>query len=318
MHPKIVILDGHLANPGDLTWDPISALGQLTIYDQTSNEQIVKRSREADVLLVNKVKLKKEHFEHLPNLKLICLLATGYDNVDTSAARQFEITVCNAIDYGSDSVAQHVFALILACTNKVYDHNASVKNGDWSRNSWSYTLGSIRGLKGLTMGVFGAGKIGMRVASLARAFGMNVLIHARNRPDVESKEYTFVDSDQLLSQGDIISYHIPLNKETEGIINSKTLSTMKPDAILVNTARGGLVCEDDLRAHLLGNPQFYAALDVLSDEPPPIDHPLIELNNCILTPHNAWSNIDARRRLIEICAENIRSYFSGQPQNVVS
>ncbi len=318
MPSQIVILDGYLVNPGDLSWSPISDLGQLIIYDHTPEDLVVTRSLNADVLLVNKVKLASQHFKQLPRLKLICLLATGYDNVDVEAARQFGVTVCNATDYSTDSVAQHVFAMILTCTNKVQLHNHSVKSGDWSRNSWSYSIGSIRGLKGKVMGVYGGGKIGMRVAALASAFGMKILVYKRTMPKAGIHPYHFVQPSQLFEESDILTFHVPLTGETLGIINQQTLSMMKPDALLVNTSRGGLVNEKDLSMHLLKHPEFTAALDVLSVEPPPASHPLIDQENCIITPHNAWSNIDARTKLIRICAENIRLYCSGDPQNVIA
>lgn len=316
MSLNIVILDGQLANPGDVSWSSIEALGQLTNYPSTTPDQVIERSIDADVLILNKIRLNKDQFEQLPKLKLVCLLATGYDNVNIKDAKANGVTVCNAVAYGVDSVAQHVFGLILAATNHIAEHNASIQNGDWHKEQWSYTLSPLRGLAGKTLGIYGYGKIGKRVSQLGRAFDMNILVHTRSAKTF-SGEKKQVSIEDLFAKSDIISLHAPLSNQNEGIIDKKLLGQMKDDAILVNTARGGLINEQDLRDHLLSHPDFVAALDVLSVEPPNINHPLLGLKNCILTPHNAWANIDARKRLIEIVADNIRKYASGSPINVV-
>ncbi len=317
MDLNIVILDGQLANPGDLSWSRVEELGHLTHYPSTSKEQVIERSLEADVLILNKIRLDKEQFEQLPKLKLVCLLATGYDNINIQDAKSHGVTVCNAVAYGVDSVAQHVFALILAATNHIAMHNASIQAGEWHDQQWSYTLSPLRGLAGKILGIYGYGKIGKRVADLGRAFGMNILVNSRSAQTF-SDNTKQVSLEELFKNSDVISMHAPLSNQNEGIINKLLLNQMKGDAILVNTARGGLINERDLRDHLLDHPNFIAALDVLSQEPPNKSHPLLGLENCILTPHNAWANIDARKRLIEIVADNIRAYTSGRPINVVA
>ena len=318
MSCSMVILDGKLANPGDLSWSSLERYGELKVYDYTPDDQIIARSSDAEVILLNKVKLNKYHLSQLPRLKLVSLLATGYDNVDIVAAREKGIAVCNAVGYGSDSVAQHVFALILRCTNMIEAHNQSVHEGLWFRESWSYTLSPIKGLRGKTLGIIGLGDIGTRVADLASSFGMKVKAFTRSPSKYDIGDIQFVSLNELLTLSDIISLHLPLNHESELMINQASLSLMKKDAIIVNTSRGGLVDEFALREHLLANPGFTAALDVLSKEPPDVDHPLIGLTNCILTPHSAWSNADARSRLIEISENNIRAYLEGNPINVVN
>lgn len=316
MSLNIVILDGQLANPGDVSWSSIEVLGQVTNYPSTSSDQVIERSQDADVLILNKIRLNKDQFEQLPKLKLVCLLATGYDNVNIQDAKAHDVIVCNAVAYGVDSVAQHVFALILTATNYISAHNNSIQNGDWHDRQWSYTLSPLRGLAGKTLGIYGYGKIGKKVAELGRAFGMNILINTRSSKTF-SDDTQQVSLEEVFAISDVISLHAPLSNKNEGIINKQLLHQMKDEAILINTARGGLINEDDLRDHLLANPKFIAALDVLSKEPPSKGHPLLGLNNCILTPHNAWANIDARKRLIEIVADNIRGFKEGSPTNVV-
>ncbi len=315
MSLNIVILDGALANPGDLSWDKIESLGSLTVYQQTDPDQVIERSQDADVLITNKIILDKSHFEQLPKLKLICLLATGYNNINIVDAHQANITVCNAVGYAVDSVAQHVFSLLLHIRNQVAAHNDSIQKGDWYKSQWSYSLVPINGLAQKTLGIYGMGKIGAKVAEVAHAFGMNVL--ATSRSERPMKDVNYVSIDELFSKSDVVSLHAPLTSANEGIVNAKLLCTMKQDAILINTARGGHIVEEDLRSHLLINPDSYAALDVLSQEPPCEGHPLIGLSNCILTPHNAWANVDARRRLLEIVFENIKGFETGNVQNAV-
>ena len=317
MKRQIVILDGKLANPGDLLWDALKAFGNLTIYDSTDPSDVILRSKSAEILVVNKVQLEESHYDELPDLKLICLLATGYDNVDVQAASRRNITVCNAVGYGSESVAQHVFALLLHHTNQVGIHNTAIQQGIWSAQEWSFSLGALKGLNGKNFGIFGFGKIGQAVARLASAFGMNILVQSRKSELPTNIVHRRVTKSELFTQSDFLSLHIPLTPQTNGIINHGTLSQMKHDAVLINTARGALIIEEDLRQHLIHYPRFTALLDVLGQEPPPEDHPLIGLNNCVLTPHNAWANHDARKKLLEIVAKNIECFLNGEPQNVV-
>lgn len=317
MKPRIVILDGRLANPGDLLWSGIEALGSLVVYDATEPDQIIERCQNAHVVITNKCRLGMQHFEQLPQLELICLLATGYDNIDIAAAHQSGITVCNAVGYGSASVAQHVFALLLHHTNQVSLHNEAIQNGVWQQTAWSFSLTKITGLRGKTLGLIGYGKIGQEVAQIAMAFGMKVIVHRRSNSAIDDERISSVDRQTIFNESDVISLHLPLNESNSGMINRVSLSQMKPGALLINTARGGHINEQDLRQHLITHPNFTALLDVLSKEPPSEDHPLIGLPNCILTPHNAWANIDARRNLIQIVADNIKGFYNGAVVNEV-
>ena len=317
MKPNIVVLDGAVVNPGDLSWLPIARHGNLKVYDATTKNEIIPRLSEADMVLINKVVLTKDHFEALTRLKFVGLLATGFDNVDIAAARANGIAVYNAVDYGSDAVAQHVFALLLSRANKIVDHNRSVQAGEWSSKPWCYALDTLQGLSGKTIGIIGFGKIGRAVARIAAAFNMKVLILRRDKKS-EPKDLDQTNLQDLLAKSDIISLHIPLNSDTQGMIDKDWLSKMKEDATLVNTARGGLINEIDLRKHLQDHINFTALLDVLSSEPPPRDHPLIGLENCIITPHNAWANLQARENLIDIVGKNIEAFMNGDATNRVN
>ncbi len=310
----IVIADIFPASNGDIDLSPITQLGQTVVYKASSPSEFIQRASNASIVVVNKIKITSEVLDQLPALKCICLLATGYDNVDTAACRERNIVVCNARDYSSHSVAQHVFSLLLHMYNQVGDHVQSVKAGEWNSN-WCYYLKPIDHLFGKTIGILGYGKIGHKVATIAQAFGMKVLAHKRHPTNEEGIE--FVDIDHLFSRSDIVSLHAPLTPETNGIVDKVLLNRMKPEAILINTGRGGLINEHDLRSALLNRRIRAAALDVLSQEPPPPDHPLLGLDNCILTPHVAWANIEARRRLIQCVAENIRAFIGGNPTNIV-
>lgn len=308
--PKIVVLDGYTLNPGDLSWDKIKALGNTHIYEHSALEQVVERAKEAEVILVNKVLITAAIMRQLPQLKCICVTATGTNNVDLEFAAQQQIQVYNAVGYGSPSVAQHVFALMLAITNKVSEHNQTVQEGKWTQNrDFSYWLHSIPELNGKIMGIYGFGRIGQQVGSIAEAFGMKVIANHKHpkrdaRPGVE-----FVDLPTLFKKSDFISLHAPLNKNNEQIVNKQLLEKMKPHAILINTGRGGLINELDLKTALAHNQIGGAALDVLSKEPPPSNHLLLGVKNCIITPHMAWASIEARQRLMEITIENIKNYL---------
>lgn len=317
--PIVVALDGFTLNPGDLDWKPLRQLSELTVYDRSQPEEVVERSASADILLVNKQKLSAETIQQLPNLKCICVTATGYNNVNLEAASQRNIPVCNAVGYGSDSVAQHVFALILALINRVELHNTSVQQGHWaSCPDFSYTLSPITELAGKTLGIYGFGKIGQQVATIAQAFGMNIL-STHKHPERDARPgVDFVPLDELFSRSDIVTLHAPLSSENEAIVNQKLLSKMKPTAYLINTGRGGLIQEQDL-AHALKNKQLAGAgLDVLSVEPPTVENPLFGIPNCLITPHLAWASKEARQRLLDITVENVRAFLNGRPQNVVN
>ncbi|WP_282779388.1 D-2-hydroxyacid dehydrogenase [Phaeodactylibacter xiamenensis] len=316
---KIIALDGRTLNPGDLSWEGLSNFGEYEIHDFTPKEQVVERGRPADILLVNKVVLGKDELAQLPNLKCICVTATGYNNVDLQAARERGIPVCNAVGYSTDSVAQHVFALLLALTNKVYQHHISVQAGEWQRSDdFAYTLHTLPELAGKIFGIYGFGRIGQRVADLAQAFGMKILATHKHperdaRPGVE-----FVSLEELFERSDVISLHAPLSEANREIVNAQLLQRMKSTAYLINTGRGGLIQEADLKLALQEKQLAGAALDVLSTEPPKEGNVLINAPNCILTPHLAWASLEARQRLMDITLNNIRAFQAGAPQNVVN
>lgn len=313
---KIVILDGYTVNPGDLSWEPIQALGDVKIYDRTSPDQIAQRSEGAEVIIVNKLRISAPEMGAVPSLRAICLLATGYDNVDIEAATRRNIAVFNAVGYGSESVAQHTLALMLAMTNRVESHHQSVTNGEWSNQpDFSFSLLTVRELKGQTLGVIGLGKIGMRVAELAMAFGMRVV--APDRPSLHSGSIEGVPLQVLFQTSDFISLHAPLNTRTAKVINEKTIALMKPSAIIVNTGRGGLIDELALSTAIRSGRIAGAALDVLSLEPPNPGNPLVQLKSVLVTPHMAWRSKEARESLIKIVAQNIESYKKGEHNNRV-
>lgn len=316
---NITILDGYALNPGDLNWSIIEQLGSTTIYDRTPSKQIVERAKDADIILSNKVILSKTVLDQLPNLKCIVVMASGYNNIDLAAAKERGIPVCNASGYSTPGVAQHVFALILACLNKVEIHSKSVQDGDWAKSpDFCYTLNSIHELAGKTLGIYGLGKIGSKVVDIALAFEMKVLA-THKHPVRDAREgVSFVDLESLFEQSDFISLHAPLNESNQQIVNLDLLSKMKSTAYLINTGRGGLIHESDLREALENDRLAGAALDVLSSEPPQNGNPLMGAKNCILTPHIAWASFESRERLMQICADNIQGFLKGNLQNVVN
>jgi glycerate dehydrogenase len=313
----IVILDGYTLNPGDLTWGPFEALGTLRYFDRTPVAETVERAREAEVIITNKAPLTGEMMAQLPQLKYIGVTATGYNIVDVAAARQRGIVVTNVSDYGSRAVAQQVFAMVLNFTNRVQQHSESVRAGGWvACPDFAYTLRPIPELGGKTLGLMGYGNIARAVAEIGRAFGMRILANRRNpRPE---PGVTFVDADALFRESDFLSLHCPLTPETEGLVNARTLGLMKPTACLINTGRGPLVVEADLAAALREGKIAGAAVDVLSKEPPTADNPLLSAPNCVITPHNAWAAVEARQRLMQGAADNLRAFLEGEPVNVVS
>lgn len=316
---NIVILDGYTLNPGDLNWGDFDALGAITIYDGTPEDQVLERTKEAEILIVNKVMITAELLEQLPRLKCICVTATGYNNIDIDAARQKNIPVCNVKGYSSESVAQHVFAMMLEFTNQVAAHHQSVNNGDWSRcTDFSYTLNPVSELAEKTMGIYGFGRIGQAVAKIALAFGMKVIAKHKHPERDKMQGVTFVDTENLFRQSDFLSLHAPLTEENTGLVHKTNLQLMKPSAILINTARGGFIVESDLKAALENGTIAGAALDVLSMEPPPGDHLLIGVKNCLLTPHLAWASREARQRLMAETVHNVESFLKGEWSNVVN
>jgi len=317
--PKIVILDGQVANPNDLSWESIAIQGELTIYPRTNDGELLERAKEATVLIVNKRTLNKDILKQLPHLKLICTLATGYNNIDVKAAKDLNIRVCNAVGYSSPSVAQHVFALLLELINRVGLHNDHVQKNGWANSvDWCYWKSPMIELAGKTLGIYGYGKIGQQVAEIALAFGMNVITVRRSNKQPANEKVQLVNIETLWKESDIISLHAPLTSENKGIINESTLSQMKTSTYLINTGRGGLINERHLKTALEHGVIAGAGLDVLSQEPPPKNHLLLGIPNCIITPHHAWTTRESRGRLIAIVAENIKAFLANKPQNVVN
>jgi glycerate dehydrogenase len=315
MGMKLVVLDGHVLNPGDLSWAALRELGECEIHDRTPADQIVSRAAGAEVLLTNKCPLSAETLAKLPELKFIGVMATGYNVVDVAVAKARGIVVSNVPIYGTKSVAQHVFALILAHTQHVESHAVAVRAGRWSKNpDWCFWDSPLVELDGKTLGIVGYGRIGQAVAELGRAFGMQVIVHSRSaKAGVEQ-----VSLDALFRRSDVISLHCPLTPETEGLVNAQRIELMKPQALLVNTGRGPLVVEAELAAALNAGRIGGAALDVLSSEPPKPDNPLLSAKNCFVTPHLAWATHAARTRLLNTVVANVRAFAAGAPQNVVS
>ncbi|MCY7353035.1 MAG: D-2-hydroxyacid dehydrogenase [Cytophagaceae bacterium] len=313
---NILILDGYTLNPGDLTWAPFEALGQVSNYDRISAAQTVELGRDAEVIITNKSSITADMMAQLPRLRYIGVTATGYDMVAVDAARERGIVVTNVRNYGSRAVAQHVFALLLNFTNRVQEHSQSVRAGGWvACPDFSYTLSPIPELAGKTLGLVGYGGIARSVADIGRVFGMNILAHRRH-PEPETG-VDFVDLETLFRESDFLSLHCPLTPETRGLVKARTLALMKPTALLINTGRGPLIVEEEL-ANALQNGQLAgAALDVLSAEPPKADNPLLSAPNCVITPHNAWAAVEARRRLMDGAAENLKAFLAGKPTNVV-
>jgi len=316
---KIVVLDSFPLNPGDNPWTAVAALGDLVVHERTPAEKILARAAGADVLLTNKVPLTAAMLEQLPVLKLICVLATGFNVVDVAAARRRGIPVCNVPVYGTDSVAQFVFALLLELCHHVALHSQRVHEGEWGRREWSFWDTPMIELSGRTMGVVGFGRIGRRVGELAHAFGMKVLAHDINRGAAPSYDaFAWAGIEEIFAQADVVSLHCPLTAENRGLVNWALLSRMRRDAFLINTSRGLLVNETDLAEALRQGTLAGAALDVVSEEPISAANPLLKAPNCLLTPHIAWATLAARRRLTQTTAENIAAFLRGQPIHVVN
>jgi glycerate dehydrogenase len=308
---NIVVLDGYTLNPGDLSWDALRELGSCEIYDRSAPDEIVPRSTSAEIVLTNKVKLNGEYISSVPTLKYIGVTATGYNIVDVAAARERKVIVTNVPTYGTQSVAQMTFALLLELTQHVGHHAQTVREGRWTRSPdfcyWDYPLIE---LDGLTLGIIGFGRIGKMVGQLAEAFGMKVLTYSRKQPVAEMET--------LFRRSDIISLHCPLTPQTEHLVNEKRLAWMKPTAFLLNTSRGPLIDESALAKALNEGRIAGAGLDVLAVEPPTADNPLLRAKNCLITPHIAWATRAARSRLMEAVVENVRAILAGESKNVVT
>lgn len=316
---RIVVLDGHTLNPGDLTWDALKALGPCEVHDRTGPTQVVDRASGAQIVLTNKTVVARATIAQLPRLKYIGILATGYNVVDIDAARQRGICVTNIPSYGTPSVAQMVFAHLLHFTQHVGEHSQSVVNGDWSRSPdfcyWNYPLVE---LAGLTMGILGLGRIGRQTAKLALAFGMRVIYFDVTPQPAVPVEVVAVDLDTLFRESDVVSLHCPLTQDNEGLVNQQRLEIMKPTAFLINTSRGPLIDEPSLADALNRGRIAGAGLDVLCEEPPRLDNPLLRAKNCTITPHIAWATRAARQRLMDIAVSNVQAFIQGNPQNVAS
>lgn len=316
---KIVILESSAVNPGDLSWDVIRQFGEVTVYDRTQPEDAADRIADAQIVLINKTPITAQLLDACPNLKLICVEATGYNVVDCEAARRRGITVCNVPAYGTDAVAQFTFSLLLELCNRVGHHDDFVHNGGWCRcPDFCYWDTPQMELAGKTIGIIGFGRIGRAVAKIANAFNMRVLAYNRSRCAEGEALGTYVALDDLLAQSDIVSLHCPQTEQTQKLINAQTLSKMKDGAILLNTARGGLVEEEHLAQALCSGKLRGAAMDVVSCEPMKPDNPLLCAPNCIITPHMAWAPIETRQRIIDCTVKNIRAWLDGAPINTVN
>jgi glycerate dehydrogenase len=317
---SIVVLDGYTINPGDNPWDSLEVLGNCTVYQRSSAEEKVERARDAEIILLSKVKLDDATLKELPKLKYISILATGYNNVDVAAAGRLGITVSNIPAYSTASVAQTTFALLLELTLHVGLHDASVRAGEWiSCPDHAYWKTPLIELDGLTLGIVGFGTIGQAVARIGAAFGMKIIAYAPRIPqDTGGIPVTFVSLEELFSTADVVSLNCPQTPDNGGFVNSRLLGLMKQSAYFLNLARGGLVNEADLAAALNAGTLAGAGLDVVAHEPMLADNPLLHASNCIFTPHIAWASLAARKRLMKIATANVATYLAGAPINVVN
>lgn len=316
---KIVVLDGHALNPGDMRWKAFEELGEITVFPRTDEQLVLERAHGAEILLTNKTPLTGGTMKALPALRYIGVLATGYNIVDIETARTLGIAVTNVPTYGTMSVAQFALALLLELCHQTGLHSQLVRSGEWSRSSdWSLPRAPLVELCGKKLGIVGFGRIGRQFAAVGHALGMDVLACSRRRENAPDwADFRWCSLRELLAEADVVSLHCPLVPETEGLINEETLRLMKRTAFLINTSRGPLVAEGDLADALDSGVIAGAALDVLSSEPPAVDNPLFSARNCIITPHIAWATRAARERLIEVAARNLAGFLSGEPQNVL-
>jgi glycerate dehydrogenase len=317
---NIVILDGYTLNPGDLDWTNFEKLGNVKIYKRTPANQVIERAKNAEIILTNKTIIDKNTIKRLSKqLKYIGVLATGYDVVDIEQASIMNIPVTNVPTYGTQSVAQMAFAHILNLAHHITEHSQGVKNDKWSSApDFCYWEFPLIDLANKTLGIVGFGRIGQATANLGKAFEMNILIHKPTPPASLPDGIRYVELDEIFSESDVISFHCPLNSETENMVNSYSLSLMKPSAFLINTSRGGLIDEEALANSLHSGEISGAGLDVLASEPPQPDSPLLSAPNCYITPHIAWATKEARCRLINSAFSNLETFLRGRPQNVVN
>lgn len=313
---KIVITDAATVCDESISLDDIKALGDTYIYPLSDNAELIERINDADIVICNKTNFTADVLRHAPRLKYIGLFATGYNNIDLDYCNAHGITVCNVPGYSTEAVAQHTIAFILALVNRVGEYNETVKQGDWVKSqTFSYFPLPLLELNGKTLGIVGYGSIGRRVADIAKAFGMRVLVH--NRRAVNDNSVTQVDFDTLLCEADFVSMHCPLNEDSRGMMNADAFAKMKKGAYFINTARGPLVDENALSDALISGKLAGAGVDVLCTEPMTPDCPLLNVPNCFITPHIAWAGVETRRRLIKVVAKNIECFLNGNPQNTV-
>jgi len=316
---KIVILDGFTANPGDLSWERLAALGELTVYDRTTAQQTIERAAEADIVLTNKVLLRRQEIVQLPKLRYIGVLATGYNVVDIEAACERGIVVTNVPAYSTESVAQMVFAHLLTVTNRTEHYALQNREGRWTSSpDFSYWDTHLTELAGKTFGIVGLGNIGSRVAAIASAFGMRVMAYTSKEPSLLPPYIKKGTMEEVLAQSDVVSLHCPLTDNTHHLICRDTLKLMKPTAILINTGRGPLVCEEDVAEALNAGSLYAYCADVLSKEPAEASNPLLKCPAAYITPHIAWATEEARRRLVDVAVGNVCAFVGGTPQNVIS
>ena len=319
---KIVVLDGYTENPGDLSWTELEKLGQLTVYDRTAYEEsplIAQRIGDAEVIITNKTPISQQTLEQCPNLKLIAVLATGYNVIDCAAARKKGISVVNVPTYGTASVSQYSIALLLEICHHIGHHDQSVHAGNWANNAdWCYWDYPLIELEGKTMGIIGFGRIGQAEGRIARALGMRVLAYDLYPSDSGRAIGAYVDLDTLYRQSDVISLHCNLTPENTRMINKDSIAKMKDGVILINNARGQLIDEQDVADALNSGKLAAAGLDVVYTEPIREDNPLLKAKNCIITPHISWAPKESRQRIMDVTAENIRAFLAGRPQNVVN
>lgn len=317
---KIVVLDGYTLNPGDISWDGLKALGDLTVYDRTKPEDVVSRIGDAEIVYTNKTPLTRETFAACPSLRFVGVLATGYNVVDVEAAKEKGVLVANIPSYGTAAVAQFAIALLLELCHHIGEHSDCVKRGEWSNNQdwcfWNYPLVE---LAGKTMGIIGFGRIGQDTGKIAQALGMKVYAYDQyQNPSLESETCKYVDLDTLFAESDVISLHCPLFPSTEGIINKENIAKMKDGVMILNNSRGPLIVEEDLRDALNSGKVAGAAVDVVSTEPIHMDNPLLEAKNILITPHISWAPRESRQRLMDIAVENLQCFIDGKPQNIVN
>lgn len=316
---QIIVLDGYTLNPGDLSWSEWEKFGKCKVYDRTPREKVLERAAPAEIVLTNKTPLDQETIRRLEKCRYIGVLATGYNVVDIQAAAARHIPVTNVPNYGTESVAQMTFALLLELTQHVGHHAQSVREGRWcSSPDWCYWDLPLIELDGKKLGIVGFGRIGNAVARIGRAFGMEILIHTRHPNEKSSGSGRFLPLEQILEQSDVVSLHCPLTEQTQHLMNAERIGRMKRTAYLLNTSRGPLIVEQALAEALNAEQIAGAGMDVLSNEPPAADNPLLTAKNCLITPHQAWATRNARSRLMEIALQNLSSFLEGRPQNVVN